>query len=332
MSATSRRRLKAVFADYGPASLLRSGEVTPDGFEFEFVDTGTPVQGMARMVRGLEFDVVDMSPTTFLAARSAGIPLVALPVAMYAEYPHPLVWSHKAANVRGAGGLAGKTIGVRTWLNPATIFMRGMAKAEYGVEFDEVQWQLTVEDTIATTPLPPNAKRTITEPKAFKLLEMVQTGEVDVVIDALTVQWHHALEGGRVDPNVIEPVFEDSPAATRRRWDRFGFIPVMHMAVTKRETIEASPGTARALVDVFLAAKERYVAALRTSQRTAAENREAWLVARDRDNVDLLELGIDPLPAGEAVVRTLDVLQGYMLDLGYLENRVEVAAQFADVR
>jgi 4,5-dihydroxyphthalate decarboxylase len=320
-----------VFADYGPASLLRSGAVRAADFDFEFIDTGTPVQGMARMVRGLEFDVVDMSPTTFFAARSLGVPIVALPIAMYVEYPHPLIWCHRASNVRGPAGLGGKTVGVRTWLNPATIYLRGMVKAEYGYAFDDVHWHLTVEDTLATQPLPPNATRSISEPKAFKLLDMVRTGEADAVVDALTLQWHHAVEQQKVDPQLVEPLFPDDSASTKALYARFGFIPVMHLVVAKRATIEAAPGTAQALIDAFGTAKQQYVDALRAPAGVPTAGREAWLIARDRDNAELLPLGIDPLPVGEAVVRTLDVLMDYMVDLGYLAERLDVPAQFAGI-
>jgi 4,5-dihydroxyphthalate decarboxylase len=331
MAPAATRTLNAVFADYGPASLLRSGEVRPDGFDFAFIDTGTPVQGMARMVRGLEFDVVDMSPTTFFAARSLGVPIVALPIAMYAEYPHPLIWCHKAAHVRGPAGLAGKTVGVRTWLNPATIYLRGMVKAQYGYAFDDVNWHVTVEDTLATQPLPPNAKREISDPKAFKLLEMVRTGACDAVVDALTLQWNHAVEQAKVDPAIVEPLFAGDEADPKALLDRFGFIPVMHLVVAKQSTLDESPGTARALIDAFGAAKQRYLDALRSPAGVPAGDRAAWLVARDRDNAELLPLGIDPLPAGADVVRTLDVLMDYLVDLGYLSERLDVPAQFAGI-
>jgi 4,5-dihydroxyphthalate decarboxylase len=331
MTQATTRVLQAVFADYGPASLLRSGEVRPDGFDFAFVDTGTPVQGMARMVRGLEFDVVDMSPTTFFAARSLGVPIVALPIAMYAEYPHPLIWCHKASDVRGPAGLAGKTVGVRTWLSPAGIYLRGMVKAQYGYAFDDVNWHVTVEDTLATQPLPPNVKREISDPKAFKLLEMVRTGECDAVIDALTLQWRHAVDQQKVDPLIVEPLFPDDDAGTRALFARFGFIPVMHLVVAKKATLDQSPGVAQALIDAFGAAKQRYIEALQSPAGVPAGDRAAWLIARDRDNTELLPLGIDPLPAGDAVVRTLTVLMEYMVDLGYLPERLDVRAQFAGI-
>jgi 4,5-dihydroxyphthalate decarboxylase len=331
VARTATRTLKAVFADYGPASALRNRTVVPAGFELEFVDTGTPVQGMARMVRDLEFDVVDMSPTTFLAARSLGVPLVALPIAMYTEFPHPLLWCNKAANVREPGDLAGKNIGVRTWLNPAIVWLRGMLAEQFGVELDTVQWTLTVEDPIAAVPLPPNARRSNTDPKAFTLLDMVKSGEVDAVIDALTLQWHHAVEQGKVDPTLVEPLFRDDAESTSALYRRFGYLPVMHLVVAKRATVEAHADAVPALCAAFASAKRRYLDDLVRPSGIELQDRAPWLIARDRDNRDLLQLGLDPLPAGAGVVRTLDVLMNYMVRFGYLRDRLDVAAQFAVV-
>jgi 4,5-dihydroxyphthalate decarboxylase len=325
-------QLKSVFADYGPASLLRNRTVVPDGFELEFIDTETPVQGMARMVRDLEFDMVDMSPTTYFAARSLGVPVIALPITMYAEYPHALLWTHKMSNIRQPMDLLGKTIGVRTWLNPATIWLRGMLATEYGVELDSVNWSLTVADTLTAVPIPPNAHRSLTDPKAFKLLEMVQTGEADAVVDALTLQWHHALEQKRVDPALAQPLFPDSPQYTAALHRYFGYIPIMHLVVVKAAMLEQNPTAARALFEAFGQAKKLYLEGLRSGNGAGPSEREAWLVARDRDNRELLDVGIDPLPMGDDVIGVLDTLMGMMVKYGYIPQPLDIRAQFAQVR
>jgi hypothetical protein len=105
----------------------------------------------------------------------------------------------------------------------------------------------------------------------------------------------------------------------------------MHLVVAKQSTLDESPGTAQALIDAFGAAKQRYIEALRSAAGVPGGDRAAWLIARDRDNTELLPLGIDPLPTGDAIVRTLSVLMEYMVDLGYLSERLDVRAQFAGI-
>ena len=284
---------------------------------------------MARMVRDLEFDMVDMSPTTFLKARSMGVPVVGMPIAMYAEFPHALIWTHAASNVRQPADMRGKTIGLRTWLTPVAVWSRGMIASEYGVELDDVQWSLTVADTLDVT-LPPNAKRIVTDPKTHKLLEMVHSGEADVVMDASTLQWHHALEQKKVDPALVQPLFPDTPEYTKALYRHFGYIPVMHFVVVKGAMLEANPTAARSLFAAFSKAKELYYERLRAG--TTSPDRAEWLVARDRDNRELLDLGIDPLPMGDNVIDTLETLMGFMVKYGYIPEPLDIRAQFAQIR
>jgi 4,5-dihydroxyphthalate decarboxylase len=328
MSESATKTLRAVFADYGPASLLHSGAVVPNGYRLDFIDTGTPVQGMARMVRGLEFDIVDMSPTTFLAAASRGVPIVAMPIAMFTEFPHALIWTHAASNVKTPAELLGKRIGVRTWLSPATIWLRGLIADEYGVDLGGATFEVTIADTLEVT-LPANAQRSNSEPRAFKLLDMVQSGEVDAVVDALTLQWHHAVEQGKIDTKLVQPLFPDTHEKTRELYARFNFLPIMHFVVMKRETVERDPGVAAAMVDAFGRARNAYLEHLRAKTPTTQAKREAWLMARDRDNTELLELGIDPLPAGNDVLANLERLMNYMVRYGYLDAPFDLRAHFA---
>jgi 4,5-dihydroxyphthalate decarboxylase len=319
-------KLKSVFADYGPASSLRNRSIAPYGFELDFIETGTPIQGMARMVRDLEFDLVDMSPTTFLAARSLGIPVVGMPIAMFAEFPHALVWTHRASNIRQPGDLRGKTIGLRTWLTPIAAWMRGMLASEYGVELDDVKWKLTVADTLDVK-LPPNAERIVTDPKTHKLLEMINSGEADAVFDASTLQWHHAVEQNKVDPALVQSLFPDTHEFTQELYRHFGYLPIMHFVVVKGAMLEQHPTAAQALFDAFKKAKALYFERLRAGATTT--NREEWLVARDRDNREMLELGIDPLPMGDEVVAIIERLMGFMVQFGYIPKPLDIRAQFA---
>ncbi|GEM_PF-6371422 len=322
-------QLKSVFADYGPASLLRDRTVVPDGFELDFIETGTPIQGMARMVRDLEFDIVDMSPTTFLAARSMGVPVIGMPIAMFAEFPHALIWTHRASNIREPADLRGKTIGLRTWLTPVAAWMRGMLAIEYGVELDDVKWKLTVADTLDVK-LPPNAERIVTDPKTHKLLEMINSGEADAVIDASTLQWHHAVEQRKVDPTLVQSLFPDTHEFTTALHRHFGYLPIMHFVVAKGAMLEQHPTAARTLFEAFGKAKELYFDRLRAG--TTTTDRAEWLVARDRDNREMLELGIDPLPMGDEVVAIIERLMGFMVKYGYIPQPLDIRSQFAQVR
>jgi 4,5-dihydroxyphthalate decarboxylase len=190
---------------------------------------------------------------------------------------------------------------------------------------------VTVDDPIDAVPIPATARRTTTDPKAYALIELLRTGEVDAAIDALIVQWRHAVERGLVDTAAIAPLFPDSPDLKDHLFRRFGYVTIGHIVVMKRELFERSPEAAAAVYDAFHRAKSRYLADLGRERADGAASREAWVQARDLDNAELWKLGIDPLPTGETVVRTIEQLARFMTAFGYLAASPDVRAEFAAV-
>jgi 4,5-dihydroxyphthalate decarboxylase len=51
------------------------------------------------MIRGLEFDVCELALTTYLMAREAGAPLIALPVFLVRKFHHADIVCRRDANI-----------------------------------------------------------------------------------------------------------------------------------------------------------------------------------------------------------------------------------------
>ena len=67
-------------------------QVQPAGCELDFVEVAPIIAAFRRMVRTAEFDVCELAPTTYLAAREAGIPITALMFrSYYATIPNELM-------------------------------------------------------------------------------------------------------------------------------------------------------------------------------------------------------------------------------------------------
>ncbi|GAB4079071.1 hypothetical protein GCU67_13525 [Modestobacter muralis] len=61
----SELKLRTATRTQGDNEALKTGDVRPDGFRFDFVEVPVLVQGFRRMVRTLEFDVCEMALTTY---------------------------------------------------------------------------------------------------------------------------------------------------------------------------------------------------------------------------------------------------------------------------
>jgi hypothetical protein len=72
--------LRTVIRTTGANEALKSGDVVPQGFRFDFDDAPPLFAAFRKMVRDLEYDVSEMALTTYLVAKEHGVPFTALPV------------------------------------------------------------------------------------------------------------------------------------------------------------------------------------------------------------------------------------------------------------
>ena len=75
----ARLTLTLACGDYDRTRAIRTGEVTPDGVELNVI-TLAPEEMFYRMARFREFDVSELSLSTYTVLRGRGEPLVAFPV------------------------------------------------------------------------------------------------------------------------------------------------------------------------------------------------------------------------------------------------------------
>ena len=81
-------KLDIAIARYGHTSALLSGDVPLSGINANFLNINPIIAAFRRMVRGVEFDVCEMAPATYMIARSMGAPFKALPIFIMRRFHH----------------------------------------------------------------------------------------------------------------------------------------------------------------------------------------------------------------------------------------------------
>ena len=196
-------------------------------------------RAFAPMVRTQCFDVSEMAIATFLMARAAGSDLVLLPVVMATRFQNGAML-RLAADAFGPAELAGRRIGVRSYSQTTSLWLRGILAEETGLRADQVHW-ITFEDShVAGVQDPPWAARA---PAGSDMLAMLRSGDLDA-----------AVFGNEV-PSApdLATVFPDPEAAGRAFFARHGLMPVNHMVVVRAD-VARQPGTVPGLLDAFRAA------------------------------------------------------------------------------
>lgn len=333
-------QLRAALPRYGPARYVANGTVAVPGVRLDARPVRPPWAAMARMVRDLEFDLADLSPTTYIAARAQGVPVVALPITLEVQFPYRAVWCRTSAGIDSPERLDGKRIGVRTWSNPITVWLRGMLSEQFGVTLDNSSWLVTVSEPLPGLAVPaavqttnPDDEKLLTGtlstdeiPATAQLLDLLATGALDAASDPAGMGWERALEQRRVDPGLLSPLFADHWEQSARWHEMSGVLPICHVLVARQSLVDANPEIVGALRTAFEEAKALFFS--RPAPDRSATGVDA---ARDRDMHEFRGyIDADPLPNDhEPVSRSLSTVMRYMTEQRYLDAPLPVSGLVA---
>jgi 4,5-dihydroxyphthalate decarboxylase len=236
----SALRLKTLLGDYAVTEALKKGRIRPDGVAFEFADVALPHTAFKRVVRGLEFDVAELSITTFLMAKAAGKPYKLLPAVVLGRMQHARLVYDAGRGALAPEDLPGRRVGVRSYSVTTGMWLRGILADDHGVDCDRITWVTFEEAHVAEFRDPRNVERA---PRGKDVAAMLLAGEIDAAVMG---------DGVTADPR-IRPLIADPEAAARAWRARTGAIQINHMVTVK----DSVPDDAAAEVSRMLEASNK---------------------------------------------------------------------------
>ena len=318
----ARLRLTFACGIYDRTDALRTGEVTLDDIDLDFLAIQNPRDIFDRMGAHQEFDVSEFSSSEFISRLARGnCPFVALPVFPARVFRHGYIYINRKAGIQTPKDLEGRRVGVALYTMTAAVWIRGHLAHQYGVDLSTIQW---VEGAInhpgrhGEPSAPPLIKpaRIEHDPKGRSLSELLAAGE----IDALTGTQHP-----HPHPDVA-PLFPDARAVERDFFLRTRIFPIMHVVVIRRDLYGREPWVAENLFQAFVDAKNLALARMHKGHPYMLP----WV---HEDIHEIAELfGGDPYPYGiEANRPTLEALVGYMTEQHFIPRTMPVEELFVPV-
>ena len=306
---------------------LYSGEVKPEGIDFELIPNDDPRDIFDKMGARQEYDAAEMSSSEFIAGTAAGTsPFVAIPVFMSRVFRHGFITVNKNAGIRTPKDLEGKRIGVALYTMTAAVFMRGLVENEYGVDMSKIRWvQGAIEKAGAhgSPTVPPLLKKVNIENNTSgkSLSQMLSSGEIDALFGALMP------EGFGTDPNIVR-LFPNFVEVEQDYYRRTKIFPIMHLVAIRKAIYDKHPAVAASL---FRALCESKRLALKKMDYTGAlRNMLPWLPAHLEERKAVM--GDNPWPYGIELNRpTLDALVKYLHQQGITDRLMPVDQLFLPV-
>lgn len=302
---------------------LYNGRVDPEGFDLNFLPLEVE-EVFWRMLKYQEFDVSEMSMSSYMMAKDRGHPqFTAIPVFPSRYFRHSCIFINTNSGIDRPEDLQGKTVGVPEYQMTAPLWIRGILQTEYGVEPGDMTWyQGGEEEAGREEKLDPDLSSDVTIsaiPTHDTLSAMLERGDIDALFTARTPS--------SFSTSSVERLFPDYRNVERDYYERTGHFPIMHTVVLREDVYQENPWIAQELTKAFTEAKD--VCIDRMNRTSALGTTLPWL-HDELDNTRNL-MGEDFWSYGfEANRDTLETMIEFSYDQGLIDTEFDAADLFAE--
>ncbi|HEV8722036.1 MAG TPA: ABC transporter substrate-binding protein [Candidatus Binatia bacterium] len=313
---------------------LMNGTVQVEGIEL-IPTYSHPAETFWRQLKFGEFEVAEMSMSSFLIARSQGADMIALPVFPSRRLFQTELSYHVDSGITKPEDLAGKRLGVAEYQQTAALWIRGILEHDFGVSQYKIHWYMERSEEMshgsATGFKPPEGISFNRIAPNKSLASTLLENELDVAhvaspwaLRANTLDRSSRI-GGKGDWINIKPLFPDRMAEGARFYKKHGFLPVNHAYIIRGDIYKKYPWVAFNLYNGFVKAKalaranllERIPSALFFGPEYAEMTREM--------------IGDDPFPYGlKANQPMLDTITEFSCEQGLTPRKMKVEELFAE--
>jgi 4,5-dihydroxyphthalate decarboxylase len=276
------------------------------------------------MMRHQEFDVSELSLSSYLIAKDRGYPkFTAIPVFMSRSFRHSSIYIHQDSGIKEPQDLRNKRIGIPEYQLTACLWVRGILQHEYGVRPSEIEWYTGGEETPGRVEkvkieLPPDIRiQPIKEDRTLN--DMLKKGDIDALIAPRAPS--SFLHGS----TKVKRLFPDYPSVEQDYYRRTGIFPIMHVVAIKDEILDKHPWVAANLYQAFVAAKQKVYEGFR--QTAALKVTLPWLNYEYERTKQLM--GDDFWPYGlQKNRKTLEAAVAYSFEQGMIKRKWDLEDLF----
>ena len=248
----SKLQLSIAMGDYDRTRALLDGRVQIDGVD-PVCMTLSPEETFFRAFRGLEFDISELSFSSYLVKASKDeSPYIAVPVFLSRAFRHTSIWV-RTDRIKKPADLKGKRVGLPEYQLTANVWARAILADDFGVQPADITW---VRGGIDTTGRPEKIKLQLppdvhleSAPEGVTISDMLDRGEIDGFI-APRPPSGAALK----NPNVGW-LFDDPTATAKDYYKRTGVFPIMHVVGIKKALAAQHAWLPGAVLKAFTQAK-----------------------------------------------------------------------------
>jgi 4,5-dihydroxyphthalate decarboxylase len=320
--------------DYDRIRALRDGPVKIEGCAVDY-HVVEPNQLFVRNLKAQEFDVSEMSFSTYVTLREQGrAHYTAIPVFLSRAFRHSAIFVRSDGGIATPADLTGRRVGTPEYFTTMLVWMRGLLADEYGVAPSDLRWLIggleQPSSDSSAAQAPPFASEGSVDiqpiPSGKTLSGMLADGEIDAVFSARPPSCFCPLPKADAAKSQVVRLFPDYRAAEQAYYRSARVYPLMHAVGIRNSLVERHPWMAERVYAAF--AKAKAIAVANFEKLSAFAITLPWIEAEYRATQAVL--GEDIWPYGIAAnAGAIETLCRYLHEQGFTRRRIGIGELFA---
>jgi 4,5-dihydroxyphthalate decarboxylase len=316
---STKLQLTLACGDYEITRPIMEGKVKADGIDLTVLTAMDSTTRHWRFLRNRDFDVAEVSASSYIVAKDTDKSLAAIPVFPHRRFRHGFIFINLSKGIKQPKDLIGKKVGVKQFQATAVHWLRGLLEHEYGVPHTSIDWYAELDESVEFTPHPKLRLTKLPNDKGVE--KMLAEGELDAVL-------HPDLIRPLVDKDPrVGRLFPDYKAEEKAFYKRTGIFPIMHVLGIKQEILDRHPWVAINLYHAFNEAKSIAMRRMENPRIVPlAWYREEW---EEQEEV----LGPDPWEYGltDKNTKQLELLVKFSHEQGMIKRNIPLDELFVSV-
>jgi len=330
----NKLRLSLISAHNERIEPLLRGEVEIEGVDLVWTNSD-PSETFWRQLNFQEFEISEMSLSSFLIAKSSGMNMVGIPVFPARRFMHMEHSIHTDSGIKVPSDLAGKKVGVGEYQQTASLWFRGTMEHDFGVSQYKIDWWMERSEALshggATGFTPPEGIKFNRVPENKSLASMLVNHELDAatVGRAFRREWNlidrsTQIRAADADWSKVKPLFPDPMEEARRFVRAHGYLPANHAYIIRGDIYEQYPWLAFNLYKAFLESKRVY------QEKFPDSIPSGLIMGREYLKTTREIFGDDPYPYGVKANRDmLQTIVDYSFEQGLTKEKQKIEELFA---
>src|SRR3974390_538731 len=302
-------QLTLAVGEYEIVRPLIDGQDEVDGSDLTTLTKMDSATRHWRFLRNKEFDIAELSSSSYLAARDNDWPVRAIPVFLHRRFRHGFMFITPQKGITKPADLHGKKIGVKTLMTSAILWMRGILEHDYGVPLNSIEWVAELDNDVDVQLRADLKFRKL--PDGGSVEKMLAAGGVGAGFPSDITKPFIA-----GDPRVAR-LFPDPKAEEMAYYQKTGIFPIMHVTALRKDLVDAHPWLPLNLYRAFSEAKTIGIKRMINPRIAPLAWYQAAWEEQERG------LGPDPWEYGlsEKNRKVLDTLISYSHEQGLIKKR-----------